>query len=168
MVQLQRNVAEALADLAWAEARLARAPEPDGVKALIEQQQANAKKVFDENQSRAVHFLHWKGRIDGQDLLKINGRELTIQHLRFDPIQNMEYQMPAELPRQAVTVIARDIQSRSFRPFVLEQPTEKNNFTVTVYLSDFPCHGYSQWEFELYYIPKTPAELALVNPWEVE
>lgn len=168
MIQLQKNVADALADLPRAEAVLARAPEPDRVAAVIEHYQAKAKSVLDENQSGAVRCLHWKGRIDGQDLLKISGRDVRIQHLRFDPIQNMEFEIPAELPRQAVTVIARDIQSRSFHPFVLEQPTEKNNYTATIFLSDFPCHGYSQWEFELYYIEKTPAELTVVNPWEVE
>ena len=63
------------------------------------------------------------------------------------------------------TVILLDIQSRSFGPFVLEQPSVENNYTVTLYLSDSPMHGYSWWKFELYYIPRPPEELGLDVPW---
>jgi len=62
-------------------------------------------------------------------------------------------------------VIPVDIQSRSFRPFVLEQPTKDNNYTAVIYLSDYPEHGYSWWKFDLYYIPKSPKELDLEIPW---
>ncbi|MCK5368430.1 MAG: hypothetical protein KAQ62_07750, partial [Cyclobacteriaceae bacterium] len=63
------------------------------------------------------------------------------------------------------TVIVKDIQSRSFGPFVLEQPSAENDYTVTLYLSDSPMHGYSWWKFELYYIPRPPEELGLAVPW---
>ena len=62
-------------------------------------------------------------------------------------------------------MIPLDIQSRSYGPFILEQPNIDNNYTATVYLSDSPMHGYSWWKFELYYIPKSPEELGLIAPW---
>ena len=64
------------------------------------------------------------------------------------------------------TVILLDIQSRSFGPFVLEQPSAENDYTVILYLSDSLMHGYSWWKFELYYIPRPPEELGLAVPWE--
>jgi hypothetical protein len=78
----------------------------------------------------------------------------------------MTYQFENPLPGKAVTVIPVDIQSRSYGPFVLEQPTEKNNFTATIYLSDFPEHGYSWWKLDLYYIPETPEKLGVAAPWQ--
>ena len=78
----------------------------------------------------------------------------------------MKYQFFNALPAEPLTVIPVDIESRSYRPFVLEQPSKHNDFTVTIYLSDFPCHGYSWWRFELYYIDKTPEELGLAVPWQ--
>ena len=45
-------------------------------------------------------------------------------------------------------------------PFVLEQPTVDNDYTVRLYLDDLP--GGKDWmKFKLYYIPKKPAELGL-------
>jgi hypothetical protein len=104
--------------------------------------------------------------VDGKDLLHIQGSKLQVEHLRYDPIAEMKYDFSAALPTEGVTVIPKDIESRSFRPFVLEQPTEANGFTTTVYLSDYPRTGYSWWRFELYYIPKSPQELGLDVPWQ--
>ena len=70
-----------------------------------------------------------------------------------------------EIAEKEFTVIVKDIQSRSFGPFVLEQPNPDNNFTATLYLSDSPMHGYSWWKFELYYIPRSPKEIGLDVPW---
>ena len=68
------------------------------------------------------------------------------------------------LPDHAVTVIPKDIQSRPMHPFVLEQPTAKNNYTAKIYLYDVP--GGRDWmNFDLYYIPKSPSELGLDIPW---
>ena len=53
------------------------------------------------------------------------------------------------------------IKSRSFAPFVLEQRSAVNDYTVTFCLSDSPMHGYSWWKFELYYIPHLSEELGL-------
>ena len=166
MEQLLKNVDQAIEDLVKAEAMLAQAPNDEGVKVIIAQQQGKYKQVLEEHANKAVKFLHWEGRVDGKDLINIKGDKLEVEHLRYDTIADMTYKFFASLPTQPVTVIPVAIKSRSFRPFVLEQPSQENNYTATIYLSDYPCHGYSWWEFELYYIPKPPEELGLIVPWE--
>ena len=88
-----------------------------------------------------------------------------IEHLRYDPIQEITENISNPLPSMRYTVVPVEIKSRSFGPFVLEQPSVSNDFTATIYLSDFPEHGYSWWEFELYYIPRSPEEIGLKVPW---
>lgn len=58
------------------------------------------------------------------------------------------------------------IESRSFGPFVLEQPSAVNDYTVTLCLSDSPMHDFSWWKLKLYYIPLQSEELGLAVPWE--
>lgn len=63
-----------------------------------------------------------------------------------------------------VTVIPHDIESRPMHPFVLEQPSPENDFTVKIYLDDMP--GGNGWMiFDLYYIPESPESLGLQIPW---
>jgi hypothetical protein len=165
MEQLLKNVEEALEDLPIAENALANAPGDDGINALILEQQTKSKDVLLTESDKAVKVLHWRARVDGRDLVKIHADKLEVEHLRYDNISEMSYEFSNPLPQKKVTLIVKDIQSRSFRPFVLEQPSAENEFTATIYLSDYPEHGYSWWEFEIYYLEKSPAELGLKPPW---
>ena len=163
--QLQVNIKEALEDVERAGELLANAPDDAGIDKLIDDQQAKYVEVLEKYKDEAVKIVYWQGRVDGRDLLKVKGNEIEIQHLRYDDIQEASEVFSIALPAKEYTVIPVDIQSRSFGPFVLEQPSEENDYTVTLYLSDFPMHGYSWWKFELYYIPHTPEELGLSVPW---
>ena len=166
MEQLLVCVEMSLSDFERTERLLAEAPDHDGVKRLISDEQAKYKRAMEKYSAEAVKFGHWKSRVDGKDLILISGDSLRVKHLRFDRINEMTFEITKPLPREAVTVIPVDIQSRSYRPFILEQPSEENDFTVKVYLSDYPSHGYSWWEFDLYYIPKAPEEIGLAVPWK--
>ena len=163
--QLQVNIKEALEDVERAGELLANAPDDAGIDKLIDDQQAKYVEVLEKYKDEAVKIVYWQGRVDGRDLLKVKGNEIEIQHLRYDDIQEASEVFSIALPAKEYTVIPVDIQSRSFGPFVLEQPSEENDYTVTLYLSDFPMHGYSWWKFELYYIPHPPEELGLSVPW---
>lgn len=165
MKQLLVNVDQVLQDLPLAEMKLRSAPDDIGVKKLIAEQQEKSAAVLRQYSNSAVKLLHWKARVDGRDLLKVKANNLEIEPLRFDPIAEMTYEIANPLPGEAVTVIPVNIKSRSFGPFVLEQPTSENDFTAVIYLSDFPRHGYSWWELELYYIEQSPEELGLAVPW---
>jgi len=164
--QLQTNINIALEDVEKAEKILANAPDDEGIEKLIDDQQEKYKEVLEKYKEEAVKLVYWQGRIDGRDLLSIKGKYIKIKHLRYDNILETSEEFFTSLPSKEFTVIPVDIQSRSFGPFVLEQPSEENDYTVTLYLSDSPMHGYSWWKFELYYIPRPPEELGLEIPWK--
>ena len=163
--QLQVNIQNALENVERAEEILANAPDDAGIDKLIDDQQTKYTEVLDKYMDEAVKVVYWQGRVDGRDLLKVKGKEITIEHLRYDNILETSKEFSTPLPAKNYTVIPVDIQSRSFGPFILEQPSVKNDYTVTLYLSDSPMHGYSWWKFELYYIPRPPEELGLAVPW---
>lgn len=165
MKQLQVNIKDALNDVKHANTVLANAPDDTGIDKLIDDQQAKYKEVLEQYKDEAIKLVYWQGRVDGRDLFKLNGKNIEIEHLRYDDILETSETFSSELPKKEYTVVVKDLQSRSFGPFVLEQPSAKNNYTVTLYLSDSPMHGYSWWKFELYYIPKSPKELGLEIPW---
>lgn len=166
MKQLQINIADAIKDPVKAKQRLSEAPGDAGINELIDDQQARYAKLLEEYKDEAVKLLYWQARVDGRDLLRIKGKTSEIEHLRYDPIQENTENFFTTLPEKEYTVIVKNIQSRSYGPFILEQPSAKNNYTVSLYLSDSPMHGYSWWKFELYYIPKSPVELGLDVPWD--
>lgn len=163
--QLQVNIMAALEDVEEAEKVLANAPDDTGIDKLIDDQQAKYIEVLEKYKDEAVKVVYWQGRIDGRDLFKVKGNDIEIEHLRYDQILETSEEFSTALPAEEYTVIPVDIQSRSFGPFVLEQPSSENDYTVTLYLSDSPMHGYSWWKFELYYIPRPPEELGLEIPW---
>jgi len=163
--QLQVNINTVLEDIERAEEILVNAPDDKGIKKLIDDQQTKYIEVLEKYKEEAVKILYWQGRIDGRDLFKVKGNEIEIEHLRYDDILETTEKFSTAIPPKEYTIIPVDIQSRSFGPFVLEQPSAENDFTVTLYLSDSPMHGYSWWKFELYYIPRSPKELGLSVPW---
>ncbi|NQU52089.1 MAG: hypothetical protein HQ522_06075 [Bacteroidetes bacterium] len=165
MKQLQVNIADALNNVEKANAILTNAPNDAGIDKLIDDQQDKYKEVLEKYKDEAVKLVYWQGRVDGRDLFKVKGKEIEIEHLRYDNIQETSEEFFTTLPDKEYTVVVKNIQSRSFGPFVLEQPSAENNYTVTLYLSDYPKHGYSWWKFELYYIPRSPKELGLEVPW---
>ena len=164
--QLQININAALEDVEKAGKILANAPDDEAIDQLIDDQQAIYKEVLEKYKDEAVKVVYWQGRVDGRDLFKVKGKEIEIEHLRFDNILESTEEFSTSLPAKDYTVVVKDIQSRSFGPFVLEQPSAENDYTVTLYLSDSPMHGYSWWKFELYYIPRSPEELGLEIPWK--
>ncbi len=166
MEQLVINVNQVLDNLQKAEKVIANSPDDEGIKTIISELQKKYIKILKDNKKDAVKICSWQARVDGRDLLKVKGDQLEIEHLRYDNIVEMTYQFDNPLPDEEITVIPVDIQSRSYGPFVLDQPTKENNYTATIYLSDYPRHGYSWWKLELYFIPKSPKELGINVPWQ--
>ncbi|NIA29874.1 MAG: hypothetical protein GWP06_08200 [Actinobacteria bacterium] len=163
--QILKNVEQALNDLPNAEQLLKDAPSSAQIEKIVAEQQDKYSKILSERSKEAVKILHWEGRVDGRDIIKIRGKHLEVEHLRWDPMYFKDYKILTDLPKKAVTVIPKDIESRPMHPFILEQPSRKNNYTVQVYLYDVP--GGAGWcKFDLYYIPQTPDKLGLEIPWQ--
>jgi hypothetical protein len=163
--QLLVNVKDVLNNLEKAEKTLLHAPSPAEVERIIALQQQQYKEIFTQHGGKAVKFLHWEGRIDGDDIVEIRDSTLVVKHLRWDPPYFSGSKFFVKLPRRPVTVIPFDIDSRPLHPFVLQQPKKENDYTVQIYLNDAP--GGAGWcKFDLYYILQTPEELGLKIPWE--
>ncbi len=163
--QLLRNVEQALEDLPKAKQMLTKMPGSKQIEKIVAEQQAKYEKILNEQKKEAVKILHWEGRVDGRDIIKIHGDHLEIEHLRWDAMYFKDYEILNPLPKKSVTVIPKDIESRPMHPFILEQPSQENNYTVKVYLYDVPP-GAGWCKFDLYYIPKTPEELGLGILWD--
>jgi len=162
--QLVINAEQALSDLESAETILVNAPRPTDIRKTIALQQQKYQELLQAHRPEATKILHWEGKVDGRDVIEIRGDQVNIRHLRWDPVQHLNYEVFEALPARSFTVIPDDLYSRSMHPFVLEQPGEENNYTAKVYLFDEPGGG--DWvNFDLYYIPESPEKLELEIPW---
>ncbi len=161
--QLIANTKEMLEDPERAEAKLARAPSRSVIARSIEGAQEKYRELLRGHAAEAVKFLHFDGAIDGRDILVVRGNEWSIQHLRWDGPEVKRCQILVPLPKAAVTVLPRDIQSRPLHQFILQQPSLENGYRVEVYLDDAPP-GKGVNQFDLYYLPQRPDELGLSSP----
>ncbi len=162
--QLLQNATEAIEDLDQAEKVVANAPTSEVIEQVVAEQQKKYAELLSQYENDAVKILHWEGRVDGRDIIKIHGDKLEIEHLRWDGMYFKDYEILNPLPNKAVTVIPKDLESRPMHPFILEQPSKQNDYTVQVYLNDIP--GGAGWcKFDLYFIPHTPDELGLTIDW---
>jgi hypothetical protein len=163
--QLLRNAQDTLEDIEHARYVIERAPTRAQLEATIADQQRRYADVLEEFGDEAIHFGDFEAMIDGRDILNIRGDRHFIQHIRWDGPEVRVMALHVPLPQAAVTVVPKDLYSRPLHPFVLEQPTAENDYTVRIYLDDAP--GGKDWvKCELYYIQRPPEELGLALPWE--
>ena len=162
---LINSAGEALEDLAKAEAKLKAAPSKEQLELTITQQQELYKEVLSKYKDETIKLLHIEVKVDGRDLLIINEDKHKIKNLRWDGAHVQKIKFFDKLPKEEVTVIPLDIESRPMHQFILEQPNKENNYTATVYLYDKPGAD-GIMEFELYYIHKSPKEVGLNLPWK--
>lgn len=158
--QLLLNVEQALRDPVQAAKILADAPTTEEIERAVAEEQAKYKVAFEKYGAEAVKILHWRGKVDGDDILRVHGSDVTLEHLRWDAPYIERSEVGAALPKAPSTVVVKDLASRALHPFVLEQPSVENDYTAEIYLNDLPGGG-DWWEFELYSIPRPPAELGL-------
>ena len=159
-----QNVQGMLSDRDKALERLARAPDRRQLEALIAEQQQRYRELLESHRGEAVLFGRFKILVDGQDILIVQGGDYRIKNVRWDGAHVEVGEMPTPLPRECVTVVPHDIESRPMHPFVVEQPSAENDYTARIYLDDAP--GANGWMiFDLYYIPRPPELLNLEMPW---
>ncbi len=163
--QFRINARDALDDLDAAEAKLAAAPDPSEVSELILAHQEKDKELVVARAEDAVKVLHWKGMVDGKDILKVQRDQVAIEHIAADPIHSDTTTFFAPLPARAGTVFLRDMQSGEIHPFVLQQPNAENNYTAEIYFFD-PGPGYTVWELELYFLDEAPEAVGVDTAWE--
>ena len=91
--------------------------------------------------------FRWRGRVDGSDYILLQGNQVTIRHLEYQPITGASYELPAALPQAAVQVRLNKIKGRG-QIEIVRQPTAENNYTVAIMVED-PPGGDDLYEFEL-------------------
>lgn len=164
VTQLLDNCGQVLTDLAEAEKRFATAPDVETIESQVVKEQERYRQILKEHVNEVVHLGHWLCKVDGSDLIRIRGDQVETEHLRWDGMAVAESKIVNPLPKKAVSVIARSNQTRPMHPFILEQPSEENNYTVTVYLNDLEGGG-DWWNFDLYYLDIPHRELGLNTAW---
>jgi hypothetical protein len=162
--QLLLNAQWLLENFDSAKLKLKEQPSRKQIEADIFKQQSLYKELLEKHSDKAVKFFELEAGVDGRDILHIAGDKWKIEHLRWDGAFINKVELFKSLPKQAVTVIAKDIESRPMHQFVLEQPTKENGYSVQVYLYDSPG-GPGINHFELYYIPMPPDEFGVLNGW---
>jgi hypothetical protein len=97
--------------------------------------------------NRGQDNFRWQGRVDGSDYIQLRGNQVTIRHMRFNPITDATYDLQNPLPRRAVNVRLTKLRGRG-RVELYEQPTASNGYTASVYIEDEGV-GSDFYEFEL-------------------
>lgn len=158
------NCRQVLADLPAAEERFAAAPDTKSIERSGREEQLKYERVLEAHAGEAVHLGHFLCKVDGRDLIRIRGGDLEIEHLRWDPMTVAESSIIHPLPAQPVSVIPRLGAARPLHPFILEQPSRKNGYSVTLYLDDVEGGG-DWWEFDWFDRRKPCRELGLQAAW---
>jgi len=143
---------------------LEKVPNQKEIDCLIKGQQEIYKKILEIYKNKLQKLGHFEILIDGQDLLKIQGKEYRIEHLRWDGPHIVSAQLFFPLPKKEVLVIPDSINTRPLHPFVLYQPSSSNNYEVTIYLDDRPG-GTGRFVFDLYVLEATDKDLHIIKNW---
>ncbi len=148
-----------------AEKRLVKkVPDQRTIDRMILGQQEIYRKILKEYSEKLVKIGHFEILVDGQDLLHIKGDKYWIEHLRWDRPEIVSTEIITSLPAREVLVIPVDISSRPLYPFVLYQPSPKNDFQATIYLDDRPG-GTGRFTFALYMIEPEGIDLPIIKNW---
>jgi len=146
--QLIVNAQLLLQDRAAAEKELLEAPTMAEIEAAVAREQEKYARILQDHAEQVVRVLHWQGRVDGVDVLKIRDKSLEVEHVKWDAIYFQDRTFFSALPQRPVTVIPKNLDSRPMHPFVLEQPSAENGYTAKILLNDLP--GGAGWcKFDL-------------------
>jgi hypothetical protein len=122
---------------------------PQRYRLRLEWQDYGTGSGRDFDRSRS-DFLHWQGRVDGTDYIRVSGRTVQIEHIRARPITSQNYNFSAPLPAQDVQVFLAVEQARGSVEIV-QQPEYSNGYTAIVRVDDGRQGGASDYDFYLYW-----------------
>ena len=163
--QIMANSAEALNDLPTAKQMLKEAPAANDLDKIIDDWTQQNSQALKQRTDKAKRFFRWRARVDGRDIVHVQADLATIEHIEADPIGKVEQNFYEPLPNEQVTVFIKDLKSPAATPFILQQPTAANDYTVKIYLYD-RLPGYQDWEFELFYTTEDPFAINQTPPWQ--
>ncbi|NLO33949.1 MAG: hypothetical protein GX117_11465 [Candidatus Hydrogenedentes bacterium] len=161
---LRDNAHRLLDDREEAMRRQETTPDEKGLERIIAEQQQRYEEILKERSDDLLKLGLFEVLVDGQDMLEVKGDGYKLIPIKWDAGHAYVAEITAALPEESGTVILKNIESRPMHPFVLEQPSPENEYTVRIYLNDLP--GGQDWmKFELYYLSDSPKSLGIEVPW---
>jgi hypothetical protein len=95
-----------------------------------------------------TEYFRWSGKVDGIDDILIKGNQVRIEHVAARPIQSQDHRFSAPLPFAEVELDLEVLKGRgSVR--LMEQPSQRNQYTAVVRVDDQDHSGDDRYEFEL-------------------
>jgi hypothetical protein len=91
--------------------------------------------------------LRWRGVVDGTDYIELQGNQVTVRHMKSQPIMDASFDLRTPLPRRPVNVQLNRIRGRGVVDLV-EQPRASNGYKAVIYIQD-DDGGQDVYEFEL-------------------
>jgi hypothetical protein len=79
--------------------------------------------------------LRWTGRVDGRDVLFINGNSLRVDHQGGQPVREENHRFFQSLPSDRRIVVVRKLSGRG-NVTVIQQPSRENGFTAAILIDD--------------------------------
>jgi hypothetical protein len=79
--------------------------------------------------------LRWTGRVDGRDILFINGNSLRVEHQAGQPVREENYRFLQPLPSDRRNVVVRKLNGRG-NVTVIQQPSRDNGYTAAILIDD--------------------------------
>lgn len=84
---------------------------------------------------RDVESFVWRGQVDGESLIRINGNNVRVETVRGRGASNGRFNFSSSLPSQPTQVNLVDSEGRG-EVTVVEQPNQYNNYTTVVRIRD--------------------------------
>jgi hypothetical protein len=141
---------QALEDIQGAERLLEESPTSTEIDEMFARAEEESAKLLEKNPD-AILVATWKGTMDGRDLLRIKDGAATIEHISDDsvisPLLTPHNDIPKDRPCRIV-IKPLDIRGAAY---VKEQPTQQNDYTVTIFLQDL-VPGKYVFQIEIYAI----------------
>ncbi|MBL8175588.1 MAG: hypothetical protein JNK48_13025 [Bryobacterales bacterium] len=148
MEQLTVLSERAVESLENAERALREAPTPEQIRERILAAREEDKRVLAGN-AEAELILRWKGSVDARNILRIEGDKIRMERLTGDGIHAVEATFAKAVPREEGWRWAvKPLRERGIA-HVLEAPSAKNGFTLSLYVDD-PEASSAVLEFEVY------------------
>lgn len=84
---------------------------------------------------RDVESFVWRGQVDGESLIRINGNNVRVETVRGRGASNGRFNFSSSLPSQPTQVNLVDSEGRG-EITIVEQPNQSNNHTAVVRIRD--------------------------------
>ena len=121
--------------------------------------------MFPTMDRRLYDFCHWRGEVDGTDMIRLKGGTIAVTHVRALPIVNARYDFSAPLPSAKQEVYLQLEQGRGTVE-IIQQPSATNDYTAVIRIDDGRFSGAAVYDFYVFW--KKGLETSYQNPEEMD